>query len=91
MPDNSVIFNQGKCRIKKHPLGFVQLCEEQGMTCTMYQFIKDDQSVWISRHGSKGACSIDGCYMDKRGMKRIKWVTIITDTGIASDHDMHIN
>ena len=90
MPDDSKRFNQGKCRIKKNPLGIVKLCEEQHMMCTMYKFCWD-LSLCISRYGAKGVHFIDGCFTDDRGMQGIRWAGMVNDTCIASEHSMHVN
>ena len=90
-PDNSKNFYYGTNNIVKHPLGIVQTCENLGLDCTIYQHIESLTKPIISRRGAKGGRFIDGMYSDRQGISCIVGISIITDTGIASDHDLVIS
>jgi hypothetical protein len=44
-----------------------------------------------SRHGAKGGRFIDGMFTTKHGLQFVMGITIISDTGISSDHDLIIS
>jgi hypothetical protein len=90
-PDNSKIFHYGSCRIPKHPLGVIHLCESLGFQCTIYQHLHSMEKPIISHHGSKGGRFIDSMYTSDDGLVFVRGITIVQDTGILSDHDMVIN
>jgi len=52
-PNNSKKFYYGSCKIPKHPLGIIKLCEGLGLACTIFQHIETLQKPIVSRHGSK--------------------------------------
>jgi len=90
-PDNSNVFHYGSCRIAKHPLGIVRTCENEGLFCSMYQHIENQEKPIVSRHGTKGGRFIDGTYTCAQGLTTISGITIVKDTGINSDHDLVIS
>jgi len=61
-PDTSKNFHYGSCRIPKHPLGIVKICENSGLTCSIYQHFDTLEKPIISRHGVKGGRFIDGMF-----------------------------
>ncbi len=67
-PDNSKIFHYGSCRIPKHPLGVIHLCESLGFQCTIYQHFPSMEKTIISHHGSKGGRFIDSMYTSDDGL-----------------------
>jgi hypothetical protein len=85
-PDNSKNFHYGKCRIPKHPLGITKMCEDMGLSCTIYQHMESLDKPIISRHGTKGGRFINGMYTCHQGLERIMGIAIVNDTGINSDH-----
>jgi hypothetical protein len=89
-PDNTTLFHYGKCRMPKHPLGIVKVCEELNMTCSIYLHAESLEKPIISRHGLKGGRFIDGMYACKKGLEKILGISIINDTGISSDHALVI-
>jgi len=90
-PDDSKAFHHVTTNIGKHPLGIVQTCENLGLLCTIYQHMESMPTPIISRHGTKGGRFIDGMYTTPQGLPYILGITIITDTGIFSDHDLIVS
>ena len=90
-PDNSSNFHYGTCRIPKHPLGIVKICENLNLTCSIYNHMETLEKPIISRHGTKGGRFIDAMYTCSAGLEKITGITIISDAGINSDHAMIIN
>jgi len=90
-PDNSKAFHYGTYRIPKHPLGIVRTCEDLNLQCTIYQHLPFMEKPIISRHGTKGGRFIDCMYATEHGLKHVKAISIIQETGILSDHDMVIS
>ncbi len=90
-PDSSNDFHYGKCRIPKHPLGIVKLCEDLNLTCTIYDHIHTLEKPIISRHGTKGGRFIDAMYACSTGLQKIIGINLVPDAGINSDHALVIN
>jgi hypothetical protein len=44
-----------------------------------------------SSHGAKGGRFIDGMFTTKHGLQFVMGITIFSDTGISSDHDLIIS
>jgi len=84
--DHSRAFFYGNSNIAKHPLGIVHTCENLGLQCTIYQHMDSMSKPVISRHGAKGGRFIDVMYTLPQGLSYIQGITIVTDTGIFSDH-----
>ena len=89
-PDNSKRFHYGSCRFQKHPLGIVKTCEQANLSCSIYKFLDSMQMPVISRHGSKGGRFLDGMYTCTKGLDKLTGISIVTDTGVYSDHDLII-
>ena len=87
-PDNSKLFHYGSCRLPKHPLGIITHCESIGLTCSVHNFLDSIEKPIISRHGSKGGRFIDGMYSCQQGLQKITGMSIVQDSGIASDHSL---
>ncbi len=81
-----LICGGSKCRIPKHPLGIVKTCEDSNLSCTAYKHLGSLSKPIISRHGMKGGRFIDGMYACNQGLQKIMGISIISDTGINSDH-----
>ena len=90
-PDNSKLFHYGSCRIAKHPLGIVKTCEAHGLICSIFTHINTLEHPIVSRHGTKGGRFIDGMYTTHPSLANILGISIISDSGIVSDHDLIIS
>jgi hypothetical protein len=90
-PDNSSNFHYGSCRIPKHPLVIVKICQSLNLACSIYNHIETLEKPIISRHGRKGGRFINAMYTCSAGLDKITGIIIISDAGINSDHVMVIN
>ena len=70
--------------------GILRFCKKQGLSCTMYSFLKPGNPS-ISCHGSNGSCFIDSCYIEAKGQTLIKFTGIFDTPDISSDHQLHLN
>jgi hypothetical protein len=90
-PDQSRLFHHGSCRISKHPLGIVKICESLGLICTVYQHLDTLDTPVVTRHGSKGGRFIDGMYASPASISNVLGIQIINDSSVHSDHDLVIS